>query len=320
MKLKLYSTVRSSRIEEAIEYTKEYLKGLDIELSRVDYYKENLKKKSIYEVVLSWALSIFKPTKSISTDYISSLEHEGYDGVVLFVDKFKAKEDGDLYGQHSVKNGKSYIEIYVTSYSYFAVKGAEGYRSNSEGALRSQVSHTLIHELFHAYSFYKGVIDKLHYFIEENHFEQYKDYLLTSTQLKSVRLYEETLKCVNTDVTPKDVIPDPVACAETVSTLINKVVPFPIIAGTYSLYEKLSKDDRFIRVFEPQKGDILIYPTKTGNGNLSNGHAFICGENNLFYSNDSESGLLKQNYTLSTARKRYVELGGFKEYFYRLIK
>lgn len=324
MKFKVYSNVKGRKIEEALDYAVDYFNPLTVEFSSVKYTKEQFKKDSFYDTVLSWSMNLLKPTKSISAEYLATLDHTGYDGVVLFVNKMKAKADGDLYGQHSVKDGVSYIEVYCTPYFYENTTKYEGYTKNGANALRTQIQQTLLHELFHAYSYKQNIRDQLHTYIEEGNFEKYHQYLQNKIlKVPALELYKLTLSLVGTDVTPLDEVPDTVACAVTVSTLIQRITgDFPVIAGTYTLNEKMKADNRFIALTEPEEGAILMYATGTGNGKLKNGHVFICGKNEglntLLYSNDSYSGLLKQNYTLATARQRYVDIGGFKECFYKL--
>lgn len=324
MKFKIYTAVKKGQSEEAIEYAREYFKkaGLPIELSAVASTKIYYKDDSIYSFDWSWSLSKLTYIKSVKTDVIKELPHGGYDGVVLFVDKNKSRESGGLFGQHHRVDGISYIEVYESNLWYKKKFDGEGYSRNKIGAIRRQVEQTLIHEIMHAYAYHIGVPDILHAFIEEGNFESYVDYLKNNTRIMTKNaqlLYTVAIKSVGIDVTPKDQVPDVVACASTISTLIGKVIQFPHIAGTWTLNDAMKKDSRFERIDTIERGAILVYPTGTGNGKLSNGHIFICGDNGLLYSNSSHNGLFEQNYTIETARKRYVEKGGFQECIYRLI-
>lgn len=113
-----------------------------------------------------------------------------------------------------------------------------------------------------------------------------------------------------------------VGCAETVRNLVMSATAIPIInqgmSSTAKLYKVLKNDRRFFSVEEPLAGDIIISPTIGGSGKLTNGHTGIVGENGNIMSNDSRNGLLKQNYTLDSWKKRYVDKGGYKMEFFRI--
>lgn len=330
MKFQVYSMTKSDKVEQSIKDALAYFKKIEVNFSKVEYVKSKESDKSLYEVVLSWALSKLRPTKSLRTDFLATFDIKDADGLILFVDKSKAKEDESLFGQNTFWiNGKPYIEVYVSSKFYkvwVAEDGSfgEGYTSNKIGSIRTQVSQTLIHEVMHAYSGFIKVPDILHPFIEEGQFDAYEHYLAVNTKpMFESKIFNVAFQLVGQDVTPRDVVPDVVACAETVSTIINKVLnDFPVIPGTYTLAERLKSDKRFERIDQPEKGAILIYPTGTGNGNVSNGHVFICDEFNggatKLYSNSSANGIFTQNYTYDSARKYYLSKGGFAELIFRL--
>ena len=111
---------------------------------------------------------------------------------------------------------------------------------------------------------------------------------------RTMSLHQECLKLLGTDVTPRDLIPDDVACAETVSTIIRRVVPdFPIIPGTYTLWRQLENDSRFRRVTVPMPGTIIISPTGTAKkleGTPSNGHTGFFDQGANIMSNRSRDG------------------------------
>jgi len=124
-------------------------------------------------------------------------------------------------------------------------------------------------------------------------------------------------EAIGTDVTPDDLIPDMVACAITVSTLINKTDPtFPKVAGTWTLWDILSHRSDYERVTTPTPETIVISPTGTGNGSIP-GHVGIYLAGDVIASNDSQSGKFIKNYTLDTWKARYVTKGGFPVYYYK---
>jgi hypothetical protein len=120
------------------------------------------------------------------------------------------------------------------------------------------------------------------------------------------------------DATPADSIPDAVACASTVTTILQQVYPkTPHIAGTATLYEWLKKpENEWVAVSNAEPECIIISPTSYGNGKIS-GHTGFVMENGLIASNDSRTGKFLQNYTESVWRDRYQTLGGFPVYFFK---
>lgn len=123
-----------------------------------------------------------------------------------------------------------------------------------------------------------------------------------------------------TDASPSDLAPDELGCAETVSTLIRGVLPdFPVITGTWTLWDALEHDKRFQRVALASLGcgDIIISPTVPGKP--FRGHAGICAAYGMIRSNDSRTGTFELNYTQKGWRQRYGTMGGYPIYIYRLI-
>lgn len=130
-------------------------------------------------------------------------------------------------------------------------------------------------------------------------------------------LYERAKSLLGTDVSPQDLVSDSFACAETVSTLINSLNPnFPRVTGTWSLWDLLKVHADQVQV--PQAGDIILSVTGTGNGAIRNGHCGVVGEHEIIMSNDSLTGLFKENYTLDSWNNYYGVKGGFPVLFYRL--
>lgn len=325
MKFKVYSMVKEDRVDVAINEAVIYMDGL-IELSPAIHIKSEERKDSLYEILPSWSLLVLNMVKSIKTSYLQSFDREGCDGVILFVDKKKGLEDSNLFGQHTRVDGISYIEVYTSSWYYKKIDGAEGYSRNKVGSIRSQITHTLIHELMHAYSDQVKIPDMLHVFITENQFDSYLHYLKTANKNMDIspnakRIYETALACLETDVTPKDEYPDSVSCAITVNRIYQKTFGTEIGGGasTYWLYNALLANTGFEMVDIPKEGDIVISPTGYAGkgGTIPNGHTGICGKDGLIMSNDSATGLFKQNYTISTWYTRYVEHGHFPMKYFR---
>lgn len=128
------------------------------------------------------------------------------------------------------------------------------------------------------------------------------------------KIYEEAMKRIGTDASPRDLANDFFGCAESVTTILKAVDPrFPIITGTWTLWDYLEKSPFFVKVTKPVAGDIIINPTSA----LYTGHVGIFKDDNLIISNDSNSGLFKQNYTLSTWRATYKNK--LPEFIYRCV-
>lgn len=327
MKFKVYSTVDTDTVKKAVLKTQEYF-GNTITLSEINYIKSMERKSIFYEIIDILISMLTKKMKVIKTDYVSSLEHDGYDGVVLFVDKSDAKETINLYGLHSEKNGKSYIQVYDTK-KYVAItkrsdKYGEEYGINKAKSTNEATTHILIHELFHALSSFYKIADLLHVFISEGLFDPYLKYLQVNIrsqmETNAYKLYKMAVSCLKTDVTPRDEYPDELSCAITVNTIHQKAFGDQIggTASTYWMYDSLLKRKDFQRVDTPQPGDIIISPTGyAGNGGtIKNGHVGIVGDG-VIYSNDSNTGLLSANYTIEKWKNYYGVKGKFPIYYFR---
>ncbi len=131
-------------------------------------------------------------------------------------------------------------------------------------------------------------------------------------------LYEHALAAIGTDASPVDVASDDLGCAESVSNLISKVISFPIITGTWTLWDVFRRDKRFEEVSEyGGRGIIVICATGTGNGKIR-GHVGILGENKEIMSSSSETGLWGVFYNIKTWKKRYGDIGDFTTFYFRM--
>lgn len=146
---------------------------------------------------------------------------------------------------------------------------------------------------------------------------------LADVKTKGQIFFDVAMTFVGRDVTPKDVVEDDVACAETVDTIyktaFGEYMNGGITISTTKMFHHMSTSPKFELIFKPEKGAILIYPTGYGNGKVKHGHVFICGDNGLLYSNSSSNGKFEQNYTTYTAKYRYETLGNYPRSYFRLI-
>lgn len=144
--------------------------------------------------------------------------------------------------------------------------------------------------------------------------------MLQDKQLDKTRreqLFEQAQSFIGKDASPSDMVHDDLGCAESVTAILQTVIDFPIITGTWTLNDRLAKDSRFRAVTNYQKGDIIISPTGTGNGNIR-GHVGICAKGDGIMSNTSTDGIWRENYTQKGWRDRYKVHGGMPINYYRL--
>lgn len=143
------------------------------------------------------------------------------------------------------------------------------------------------------------------------------------SEANRVKLYATALAYLDTDASPNDLAPDELGCADTVSAIIHSafgaIIKYSV--STAELKNILDKSPHFKRVTTFKFGDIILSPTSPGRqpGKLTNGHVGIVGEDEEVMSNDSRTGMFKNNYTVTSWVKRYRELGKYSIYFYRKI-
>lgn len=113
-------------------------------------------------------------------------------------------------------------------------------------------------------------------------------------------------------------VPAEVGCAEAVSFCLKSagvVLPAEGIPGTATLYAFLSASSAFSEVSVWNEGDIIISATGSGNG-LIPGHTGIMGGSGIM-SNDSNSGLFLELWTLAKWQTYYAQYGGMAIHFFR---
>ena len=150
--------------------------------------------------------------------------------------------------------------------------------------------------------------------------ELIKSFIMNPDFSNKGKLYTAALLQLGKDASPTDRVPDDVACVESLTTILRSLWPeVPIITGTYTFWEYLKRSRLFQKIDYPEPGCIIISPTGTGNGRLRNGHTGIVGKDRIVMSNDSDSGLFMEFYTIDSWKKKYGEIGGFPVEFYRPI-
>lgn len=146
---------------------------------------------------------------------------------------------------------------------------------------------------------------------------------LTPVETNKEKLYRFAKAALGTDASPYDLASDEYGCADSVNQLFLKAFGRPIAVpgvSTLQLYDLMRADPRFVEVEDGEFGDIVISPTTYGhNPSMSNGHVGICAKyDEGIMSNDSNTGLWRENYNKTSWRKRYVYEGGYPMKFFRI--
>lgn len=145
----------------------------------------------------------------------------------------------------------------------------------------------------------------------------------TQQERNRVKLYYTALGFLGVDASPNDAAPDELGCADTVSSIIlnafGPIIKYSI--STAELCNILNASPHFKKVSNFKFGDIIISPTAIGKqpGSLTNGHVGIVGEEEEVLSNDSATGMFKNNFTITSWVARYRTKGKYPIYFFRKI-
>lgn len=237
----------------------------------------NWENKSITETVLNW-----KEVKKFN-------KGEEFTGIVV-----RQKDYGIRRGLYG---------LYNKDLNLFQV-----FAKNGRKLLQSTVKHEILHGLANRLK----KPDTLHADLRAK--KTLEDFELKLFSLSnSESLHTLAKSSVGKDVSPLDQAPDELGCAESVSNLIKMIErDFPIHVSTARLFEECSR--RYKRTLEIKPGYILISPTGYGNGKVI-GHTGIIGES-VIYSNNSNTGLWDDKWTIDTWVKYYRGKGGLPLYVF----
>jgi hypothetical protein len=135
----------------------------------------------------------------------------------------------------------------------------------------------------------------------------------------SIKVYETAKECLGKNLCENRIY----GCAETINAIFQFALGQPIggLASTYFMYKVLTTTPtRFKQVTDPLPGDIIISTTGYGKNEpiIPNGHVGIVGRFGIL-SNNSNDGLLEENYTIPQWQKRYVDQGGYPMNFFRVL-
>jgi hypothetical protein len=133
---------------------------------------------------------------------------------------------------------------------------------------------------------------------------------------KAEELYQISKALLGQDVSWRNLAPKELACAESVSSLIQHIYPdFPTEVSTIKLNRLLENDARFEYTTEWEPGTIIISPTD----GVSIGHTGIFGQGDAIMSNTSLTGVWEKNYTLDSWIRRYRSKLGLKIKFFKAV-
>lgn len=124
------------------------------------------------------------------------------------------------------------------------------------------------------------------------------------------KLHELALSSIGTDASPDDHAPDEFGCSESLSAIIQALHHdfSSEILSTAQLANTLDDDKRFRRTVIPKRGCIIVSPRTSE----INGHCGIWTEGERIISNDSKTGLMKNNYSFASWVKTFKEGRGLR--------
>lgn len=138
---------------------------------------------------------------------------------------------------------------------------------------------------------------------------------ISLTLSTSEKIYQEAKSSLGKHMTLNDSIPAEVGCSEAICAILKNVgisVPTNGIPGTANLAEWLKNNPNFGSIdtihSELGRGTIIVSPTGQGNGSVR-GHTGILGDYGIL-SNDSQSGLFLELWTLDKWNQFYGKQGG----------
>lgn len=138
----------------------------------------------------------------------------------------------------------------------------------------------------------------------------------------SQKLYDTAVACLGRDMSPQNLAPNSLACAESLNGVFKEAFGKVIDDGsgllsTAGLYQRLKNDSRFTQVNDPQPGDIVISPTGLSYKGSAHGHCGLWGKFDIM-SNDSDTGKWKDNYTHQAWYDVFQKELGFPVFFFRV--
>lgn len=136
------------------------------------------------------------------------------------------------------------------------------------------------------------------------------------------KLYREAKVCLGYPQKMDPSVPNMVACASSLSGVLTKAgfvgLPAMGIAGTGELNMFLKTSPQFEEVAIPAAGDVIMSPSNSPGALLQHGHVGIVGNNGIM-SNDSDTGLWREAWTVPNWYAYYQTYGKLPVLFYRWV-
>jgi len=127
------------------------------------------------------------------------------------------------------------------------------------------------------------------------------------------KLLEAAKSYLGKDASPLNEAPSELACAETVSFLLNQTFGnFPKQLSTIKLKAQLDNDNRFTPTTEYKAGVVVVSPTQ----GKKIGHAGICLSDTRIASNNSFNGKFEDNYSVNAWKLSFEMKQGLSTFLY----
>lgn len=136
-------------------------------------------------------------------------------------------------------------------------------------------------------------------------------------------LYRVAKDCLGRDMSPKDLAPDDLACAESINGVFREAFGADLVKNVVSttvLYNAMLKDPRLKKIphSEIQPGDISIAVTGQSTKGTLHGHVGIWG-NYTVMSNNSATGKWAAHYSLEAWKNVFENKLGFPLHAFRVV-
>lgn len=147
------------------------------------------------------------------------------------------------------------------------------------------------------------------------------------TRTLNEKLYEVAKANLGKDLSLNQAIDNEVQCAQTLSWLLyhTKASSIPVggISSTAALYDWMKNSPLFEEAFIPSLGSIIISPTGSGK---TKGHCGVVAKYDVMYkndtgvmSNDSNTGTLREQWSLKSWDRYYHKYGLLSTYYFNLL-
>lgn len=145
---------------------------------------------------------------------------------------------------------------------------------------------------------------------------------MTNEMTNTQKLYAVALGSIGKDMSPLDRAPDSLGCMESLDGVYFACFGEHLLSlenrlSTELGYQAMILDPRLEKIDIPEAGDIVISPTGYSKKGFSHGHTGIWGKYDVM-SNDSASGLWRDNYTHEAWYTVFGTTLGFPIYFFRV--